>query len=407
MSNESLKQAIAKREETNAFPALLENFKTEVANALPEHLRVNMPRYLRLALSEFRNNPKLSECDPRSVFAAVIRASQLGLELGVLGQAYLVPYGNQAQMIPGWKGYVTLIHRSERAVVWTGIINEDQKYEYRDGSQKSLKVLNESTLMEDRDITHAFAVGIVKGMESFPIIELWPVAKILRHRDRFNKVGKRHYSFENFEQYARKVPLLQVVKYLPASVELSSLIAMEYAAESGAQPQGYTIDAIQEGLFTPAEPVKNAPEGQETQKTAHVEAKSEPIKETQKSAEKTGVTKAETKKVESGTPPFLEKEEKPKAEKTETPKTPAKAAAAIPPVSKGLVKRGVEFPARLTVESDEERYTDEQLETANAICKDLKIEADTSIKKWLKVERKDLTFEAMAKFIELLEVLKK
>lgn len=432
MSVESAKQALQKREEISGFPAILEKFKTEIANALPEHLRVNMPRYLRLALSEFRNNPKLGECDPRSVFAAVIRASQLGLELGVLGQAYLVPYGNQAQMVPGWKGYVSLVHRSGNAVVWTGTIYTDQKYEFRAGSQNYLRVLNESELMEDSDIKHTFAVGIVKGMEDHPIIELWPTEKTKKHRDRFNKVGNRHYSYQNWEQYARKVPLLQVVKYLPASVELSSLVALEYAAETGEQPQGYTIDAIQEGLFTPNSDNKNAPEVSQTTRTeatieVKAESKAEPVKSTikttpAKETPKKTEPKPQAKKQTDSEPPWMGDNNSPEKDSPvdiegDSKPTAKAAAVPIPEGKKGQVKRGVEFPFVMTIQDGVgESYTPEQLETAEGLCKALNLpSADAAISKWLKedggkgqpVKRENMTSQAMAKFIELLEVLKK
>ena len=54
-----------------------------------------------------------------------------------------------------------------------------------------------------------------------PIIELWRVSKIEKHRDKYNKVGRKHYSFRDWEMYARKVPLLQVLKYMPCSIEVS------------------------------------------------------------------------------------------------------------------------------------------------------------------------------------------
>jgi recombination protein RecT len=62
----------------------------EIKRALPKHL--NADRMSRIALTAFRRTPKLAECDPRSVFAAVIQASQLGLEPDTLGRSYLIPY---------------------------------------------------------------------------------------------------------------------------------------------------------------------------------------------------------------------------------------------------------------------------------------------------------------------------
>ena len=56
------------------FPAMLEQFKGEIARALPKH--INPDRMARIALTAFRMTPKLGECDPRSVFAAVIQLAR-------------------------------------------------------------------------------------------------------------------------------------------------------------------------------------------------------------------------------------------------------------------------------------------------------------------------------------------
>lgn len=427
MSVESAKQALQQRDETKTFPGLLKKFAPEIERALPEHLKKNIDRYTRLALTEFNRNDKLGKCDPRSIFASVIIAGQLGLEIGVLGQAYLVPYGGYAQLVPGWKGFVSLVHRTGNAVVWTGIIYKDQKYEYRDGSQKYLRILNESNLMEDEDITHSFSVGVIKGMESTPIIELWPIEKIKRHRDRFNKVGKSHYSYSNFEMYARKVPLLQVVKYLPASVELSDAVSLGHAADTGDRPQGLTIDAIQEGLFTPNPDNKNTPESPQTAKTeAPIEVKTEPAATAKTRTEaKTAPAKStkvvEPKKQEQAAPWDADSNSPENESPTDIegdPKPDVKAKAAAAPITdsrEGQKKRGIVFPYIMTVQDGVgEPYTKEQLEKAEDLCKIIGLpSADAAIEKWLReeggkgkpVKRENMTFQAMAKFIELLEVV--
>jgi recombination protein RecT len=87
---------------------------------------------------------------------------------------------------------------------------------------------------EDRSeaITHVYAVGRVRGSD-YPVIEVWTVSKVRKHRDHYNKVGDKHYSFRDWEMYARKVPLLQVLKYMPASIELNNAITAANAAEMG------------------------------------------------------------------------------------------------------------------------------------------------------------------------------
>lgn len=225
------------------FQGLLEKQKPQMANALPAHLKAD--RMARLSMTAFTQNPKLLECDAKSVIGSIITACQLGLEIGVNGQGYLVPYKGTCQFIPGWRGLVDLVARGGRGTVMTGTIYKDQKYTFTDGARRDLVVHNETDCEDPSDITHVYAIGWVKGAE-FPIIELWRMSKIIKHRDRYNKVGTRHYSYDNLEMYARKIPLLQVLKYMPMSIETTAAVQVAEAANRGAFASMPTID----GSFT-------------------------------------------------------------------------------------------------------------------------------------------------------------
>lgn len=213
-----------------AFSGFLDKFKPQLALALPKHLTAE--RMSRLALTAFSSTPKLQECDPRSIAASIMTAGQLGLEPGVNGQGYLVPYGTTCTFVPGWKGLVDLVARSGRGTVYTGVIFSDQEYTFTDGARRDLVIHNETDLDAPEDITHAYAIGWVKDA-AMPVIELWSVEKIRKHRDKYNKVGKKHYSYRDWEMYCRKIPLLQVLKYMPASIEVANAIAISHASESG------------------------------------------------------------------------------------------------------------------------------------------------------------------------------
>ena len=213
-----------------AFSNFLDKLKPQMALALPKHL--NADRMARLALTAFSTTAGLQDCDPKSIAASIMTAGQLGLEPNVNGQGFLVPYGRTCQFVPGWKGLVDLVSRSGRGTVYTGVIFSDQKYTFTDGARRDLVIHNETDLDAPEDITHAYAIGWVNGA-SMPIIELWSVNKIRKHRDKYNKQGKKHYSFREWEAYCRKIPLLQVLKYMPASVEMQNAISISDAAEAG------------------------------------------------------------------------------------------------------------------------------------------------------------------------------
>lgn len=239
-----MSQAIAKT--NNTFPAMLEKYGAEIARALPKHMSGD--RLARIALTEFRKAPKLANCDPRSVFAAVIMASQLGLEPGINGQSYLIPYGTECQFVPGWKGLIELVNRTGRATAWTGAVFEGDEFEWELGDRPFVR---HRPCGEDapEKLTHVYAIGRINGIE-FPHIDVWKIEKIWRHRDRHNKVGQRHYSYRHPEMYARKIPLLQVIKYLPSSIELNAALEMNQAADRGAQRLVDPITVI-DGTYAP------------------------------------------------------------------------------------------------------------------------------------------------------------
>jgi len=233
------------------FPNLLNRFKNEIAKALPKHL--NADRMARIALTSFRKNPDLGRCDPRSVFAAVLMASQLGWEVGVGGSAYLIPYKGECQLVPGWLGLVDLVHRSGRAAVWTGAVYEGDEFEYALGDNP--RITHRPSPVPSDKLTYVYAVGRMTGA-SWPIIEVWPVGKVIQHRDRYNQQGQKHYSYKYFEMYARKVALLQVLKYMPKSAELGQAIELDHAA--GSHTQDLSVkDAID---LTYAAEVEDTPE---------------------------------------------------------------------------------------------------------------------------------------------------
>ena len=239
----------ATKSPVKVFSEFMDKLKPQLALALPKHLSAD--RMSRLALTAFSTSPQLRDCDMKSIAASIMTAGQLGLEPGVNGAGFLIPYGKTCTFVPGWKGLVDLVARSGRGTVYSGVIFKDQQYTFIDGARRDLIIHNETDLDDPSDITHAFAIGWVKDA-SMPIIELWRVSKITKHRDKYNKVGKKHYSFRDWEMYCRKVPLLQVLKYMPCSIEVANAMAVSHASEAGRSAN------IEDGIVIDIEPSEQA-----------------------------------------------------------------------------------------------------------------------------------------------------
>lgn len=240
----------------------MEKHKQQVALALPAHLKPE--RMIRLAMTSFSQNKALQNCDLNSIFSSVIIAAQLGLEIGVGGQGYLVPYKGKATFVPGWQGLVDLVSRAGRATVWTGAVYQGDHFEWGLGDNPFVKHQPSGDGDSWRDITHVYAIGRVNGSQ-YPVIEVWTMDRVIRHLNKYNKVGANHYALkddsQNMEMYARKVVLLQVLKYMPKSIEVQKAVDVSNAVDSG---KNFTFDGdivvVDEGREEQAAPAAAAVE---------------------------------------------------------------------------------------------------------------------------------------------------
>jgi recombination protein RecT len=209
----------------------LEKRKDLLGAGIPGHMTVE--REMRTATVMLMQSKDLQAASPLSFYVAVSIAINSGIGLGN-GKGYLVAYKGNVSYVPGWKGLIDLVNRTGRASAWTGVVRKGDQFEYQLGDSPYLKH-KPGDSEEHADITHYYAVGRVKGAE-YPHLVVWSVAKVHKHLKEYNKVGGKHYAAkndDNFEAYGRKVVLLQVIKYLPTSVELENAVAAENANASG------------------------------------------------------------------------------------------------------------------------------------------------------------------------------
>jgi len=249
--------AAAQPAEASGFPAMLEQYKGEIARALPKH--INPDRMARIALTAFRMTPKLGECDPRSVFAAVIQSSQLGLEVGLMGEAHLVPFGKQCQLIPGYTGLMKLARNSGLVVdIYAEAVRINDKFALKLGMARDLQ--HEPLTApggfpasdEERgEVVGFYAVGILKdGSKTFVAMSRKEVEKI-RDSSKGYQAAKK-YNKESpwdtdFSAMGLKTAIRRLCKWLPKSPELATALALD----DNAGRQNLNVKDVIDGTFTP------------------------------------------------------------------------------------------------------------------------------------------------------------
>jgi len=210
------------------FREFLEKGKTQIAAALPAHLTPD--RMIRLALTEFSKNPALQRCNQMSVFGAIIQASQLGLEVGVLGQAYLVPYKDTCTLIPGYKGLIALARRSgEVTSIETNIVYEKDEFTLVLGIDS---VFTHKPYLDGDRGNPRLVYGVAKFKDGGHHFEWMSISDVNKIRSR-SKASSSGPWVTDYEQMVRKTLIRRMMNYLPMSIELSAAIQLSDAADEG------------------------------------------------------------------------------------------------------------------------------------------------------------------------------
>jgi recombination protein RecT len=138
-----------------AIEGQLKQLTPRFAEVLGDTMRPE--RLIRTICVSVERLPKLAECTRQSLFNSAMSAAVLGLEVdGVTGQAYLIPFKGQAQLVIGYKGYNTLAARS--GITITGaVVREGDEFEYELGTGAFVRHRPKAAPNKDRRIVAAWA----------------------------------------------------------------------------------------------------------------------------------------------------------------------------------------------------------------------------------------------------------
>jgi recombination protein RecT len=206
------------KKEKNGLVSLIEKSKKQFEIALPKHM--NSERFVRIALTEIRKNPNLMKTDPKSLLGALMTSAQLGLEPGVLGQAYLIPYGKECQFQISYKGMIELLRRSGQLKdIYAYAVYENDEFEISYGLNRDL--IHRPTSGDRGEVIGYYSVAkLTDGTISF---EYMTKEEVEAHAKQFSVAYAKGYNSpwkSSFDSMAFKTVVKKMLKWLPVSVEM-------------------------------------------------------------------------------------------------------------------------------------------------------------------------------------------
>lgn len=262
----------------------LEQAMSRIDRVLPKHLTPE--RMVQIAATLAYRNPRLQECDPNSIVAAVIQASELGLDISTaMGEAYLIPRYNsrarvtECQFQPGYRGLVKLARQSgEIALIRSSLVLAGDVLSVR--YTPDLEFLHEPVFAGGgrREVTHAYAYAkLTNGERLVEVMDLAEIEAIHQRSESYRKAQRDNKPEDgpwatDWGEMARKTALKRICKGLPRSVELARAIeaddepyrALVVPASDAPRLPGRGVKALEQRLAPPrAEPEFAADQGVE------------------------------------------------------------------------------------------------------------------------------------------------
>ena len=221
----------------SGLQTLLTKLQPQMKMALPDHVSPQMIH--RVVLTEVSKNPAILKCSQESVLRSVMEACQLGLVPNATqGLAYLVPYKQTCQLIPGWKGLIKLALQSGKvSKIWARVVRERDEFGYEEGLYPTLT--HKPCLDEDAGpIVGAYAVAKMVG-EDEPQFEFMSKSRIDGIRSR-SAAGRSGPWVSDYEEMAKKTVIRNLIKRLPTDSDRGQIAAEK--AEGGMPGMQYDLE---------------------------------------------------------------------------------------------------------------------------------------------------------------------
>jgi recombination protein RecT len=212
--------------------SLVEKNKLQVHRGTPQGKSAD--RLTRIFLNTIRKNEDLLKCEPMSLFGAFMESVSLGLELDVLGQAYLIPRRDkkkgifECQFLIGFQGLIDLAIRSDKvSSVDAQIVCELDRFEFSLGTDQFIRHFYD--LLQDRGrMIGAYATAtMADGTKKFEVLNMDDIKKA-RESAQTDYIWKEHE-----HEMAKKTAVRKLAKYLPMATEASRVAKADEYRDAG------------------------------------------------------------------------------------------------------------------------------------------------------------------------------
>lgn len=222
----------------SGFVSTIVNYKSSIGKFLNPRYGITPEDFIETCIRAVKENPKLLQCDPKSLFGAVLLSAEVGLKPNTsLQHSFIIPYKGQAKFQIGYKGLIEIMYRNPRVKkIDAHAVYENDDFDYAYGLHP---YLNHKPARKDKGVLECvYATCLVDNEPIFVVVEkaeLDAIRNISQTKDSAFSPYNNGTDVHNWMEIKASVKALS--KLIPTSNNLEMAKAVEYDSkfEGGAR----------------------------------------------------------------------------------------------------------------------------------------------------------------------------
>jgi recombination protein RecT len=219
----------------SGFSSTIVNYHSSIGKFLNPRYGITPEDFIETCIRAVKENPKLLQCDPKSLFGAVLLSAEVGLKPNTsLQHSFIIPYKGQAKFQIGYKGLIEIMYRNPRVKQITArAVFENDEFDYGYGLKPFLT--HKPARKDKGKLECVYATCLVDDEPIFVVVER---AELDAIRNISQTIDSQYSPYNNGTDVHNWMEIKAGIKSLSKLIPTSNNIEMAKAVEYDSKFEG-------------------------------------------------------------------------------------------------------------------------------------------------------------------------
>lgn len=222
----------------SGFSSTIVNYKNSITKFLNPRYGITAEDFIETCIRAVKENPNLLQCDPKSLFGAVLLSAEIGFKPNTSQQhSFIIAYKGQAKFQIGYKGLIEIMYRNPRVKkIEARAVYKKDFFEYNYGLKPDL--VHKPARTDRGELVSVYACCLVDNEPVFVVVEKAELDAIRKFSKTINSSYSPYNNGTDIHNWMEiKAGVKALSKLIPTSNNLEMAKAVEYDSrfENGAR----------------------------------------------------------------------------------------------------------------------------------------------------------------------------